>query len=185
MTRPIANDTNPLRLGDGVARILFSRERSGTGPFVVELTMPEGAASPLHVHDEDETIFLLQGRVTFTVGSREIEARPNTKLVLPAGVAHAYRVEHAGRARWLVVTETGRLERYLRSVAPPASNPARGGTRLADAAVFADAAAENGIELLGPPPERAAPKLGAAPAHDVARRASRRARSLPLAPASA
>jgi quercetin dioxygenase-like cupin family protein len=185
MTAPTPNDATALRFGDGVARILFSRARSAAGPSVVELTMPEGAASPLHVHDEDERVFLLQGRVTFTVGGEEVEAVPHTKLVLPAGIPHTYRVESAGRARWLVVTESGRFERFVRAVSRPASEPAPLRTTLAEAVAFTVAAVENGIEILAPAAERRAPETAPAPAPERRLRTARPTRSLRVAPAAA
>ncbi len=180
------SDGDALAFGDGVARILFSRARTGTGPSVVEIVMPEGSMPPVHVHDEDERIFLLEGRVTYFVGSERIEAGPQTKLVLPGGVPHTYRVEAGGRARWLVVTATERFERFVRAIARPAEESVPPHPTVTDAVAFTVAAAQNGIEILGP--------AGSAPARTKpaetapAARSSLRARIFPdlrLAPTAA
>jgi quercetin dioxygenase-like cupin family protein len=168
--RTKTNDGSGLAFGAGAARILFSRARSGGGASVIELTMPEGSAPPFHVHDEDETVFLLEGWLTFTVGDETIEIGPHTKIVLPAGVPHTYRVEHAGRARWVVVSETGRFERFVRAVGRPLGEHAAANPGLREAVAFTVAAAENGIEILAPAKAPAAERAPAAPARTRRRR---------------
>jgi quercetin dioxygenase-like cupin family protein len=180
------SDGDSLRYGDGLARILFSRARNGDGPGVVEIVMPEGSAPPLHAHDEEERIFLLEGRVTYFVGDERIEAGPHTKLVLPAGVPHTYRVEDAGRARWLVVTDSPRFERFVRAVSRPATEDAPKHPSVTDAVAFTVAAAQNGIEILGP--AGAVPADGNGARSKATSRRSLRSRLLPdlsLAPAAA
>ena len=146
---------NPLRYFDGYATILM--ERTSAGASVVELVMPHGATAPDHAHDEDETIVLLEGQVTFRVGGEIVQPDECGKLVLPKGVAHAYSVESED-ARWLSITASGRYEAFVRAVGRPLDAPVARPLGLADAVAVTVAALENGIELLGP-----APKAGPAP----------------------
>jgi hypothetical protein len=44
---------------------------SGTGPVVLEMTLPAGAAPPLHLHHNlDDSSFLLDGQMVVRTGTR-------------------------------------------------------------------------------------------------------------------
>jgi quercetin dioxygenase-like cupin family protein len=161
-------DADVLSFGDGAARILFSRVRTGGGPSVVEVVMPAGSMPPVHAQDEEETVFVREGRVTFFLGEETIEAGPRTRLVVPSGVPHTYRVEGPGRARWLVVSPTGSFERFVRAVGRPVGERVPAHPTRAPAVAFTVAAAQNGIEILapagslpGPAGEEERPRVGA------------------------
>lgn len=139
---------------DGVAKILRSGDGNRGEPSVVELTMPHGATTPLHVQDEDENIRLLEGEVTFYVGDDLVRASAGDAFVAPEGVPHAYRVESKGGARWVVVSTPGRFESFVRAIGRPADDDSRGRRSvfgLREAVALTVAAAQNGIEIIGPP----------------------------------
>jgi quercetin dioxygenase-like cupin family protein len=121
----------------------------------VELTMPYGAASPMHVQDEDEHVFVLDGRVTFAIEDSTVELGRGDSLVVPAGTAHAYNVESRSGARWTAFTANGRYARFVREVGRPASPlghpPAPPELTLSDVIAITAAAAGHGIEIVGPP----------------------------------
>ena len=115
--------------------------------------MPRGAMPPLHAQDEDETVYVLDGQVTFYVGDATVGAEAGRTVVAPKGVAHTYRVASA-TATWLVVTEPGRFEAFVRAVGRPAAGPGlpspSDGVTVDEAVAFTTAAATNGIEILAP-----------------------------------
>lgn len=121
----------------------------------VELTMPHGAASPLHVQDEEEHVFVLDGRISFDVDGDTVELARGDSLVVPAGAEHAYRVESRSGARWTAFTPHGRYARFVRDVGRPASPlghpPTPPELTLADVIAVTAAAADHGIEIVGPP----------------------------------
>jgi quercetin dioxygenase-like cupin family protein len=145
--------TETFRYLDGYATILVGRESGGAS--VIELAMPADSGSPAHAHDEDETVVVLDGDVTFLVGDQVAEPDEHGTITLPRGVAHSYRVG-AREARWLSIT-SGRYERFVRAVAQPADAPAATELDLGRAVAVTVAAAEAGIEIVGPAP--AAPAL--------------------------
>jgi quercetin dioxygenase-like cupin family protein len=56
-------------------------------------TNPPGAGVPPHVHTrEDETFYVVSGRVRFFVGDTWTEVGPGTTLWAPRDVAHGYQV---------------------------------------------------------------------------------------------
>jgi quercetin dioxygenase-like cupin family protein len=128
---------------NGTATILMSRHETG-GVSVIDVSMPAGTASLVHAHDEDETIRVLEGRVSIDVDGEKLVAEPGRTVVLPKGRPHSYEVELARGARWLSLSSPGRFEDFVRAAAEP---------EVADSPIaLTVAAARNGIEFLGPAP---------------------------------
>ena len=60
---------------------------SGTEPVVLEMTLPAGAAPPLHLHhDLDDSSFLLDGQMVVRCGDQTLLARAGDGLSMPRGV---------------------------------------------------------------------------------------------------
>jgi quercetin dioxygenase-like cupin family protein len=121
----------------------------------VELTMPCGAASPMHIQDEDENVFVLDGRLEFEVEGETVELGRGDSFVVRAGSAHAYRVMSRSGARWSAFTANGRYARFVREVGRPTGPvghpPTPPTLTLADVIAVTAAAADHGIEIVGPP----------------------------------
>ena len=131
----------------------LARGETRVQPVMVERSAPAGAMAPLHRRDEDETYRVLEGEVTFYVGSDVVAASQGDVVVAPAGIAHTFRAG-AVDARWLVLTRAASLERFLdfgRAVSAPLASAGAGWPSPSEAAAVAACAAANGIELLGPP----------------------------------
>jgi hypothetical protein len=108
---------------------------------------------PLHIHDEDESFYVLEGVATLYVGEQVVTLLPGASFLAPRGVPHTYRAE--SEVRLLVVTE-GAFERFVRGVSRPAETltppPAADGPLDHDEIEFITrVAVENGIDFLGPP----------------------------------
>jgi quercetin dioxygenase-like cupin family protein len=129
-------------------RILVADDRCS----VVEAVARHGNMPPLHVHlDEDETFYVLEGRLTLLLPGSAIEADAGRAAFAPRGIPHAYRVE-SETARWVVVTTTGGFASFVEETSVPASDDGYAPLELmATPDVLAAAAAARGIELLGPP----------------------------------
>lgn len=76
-------------------------------------------------------------------------------LHTPKGVPHTFRVESVQGGRCLTITMRGDFERFVRAVSRPAERPelpAPAGPPSAETIqALREAAAKNGIELVGPP----------------------------------
>ena len=121
----------------------------------VELTMPYGAASPMHVQVEDEHGFVLDGRLSFEVAGEIVELERGDSLVIEAGSEHSYRVESQSGARWNAFTAQGKYAHFVRDVGRPAAPLGHPHTppelTLADVVAITATAADHGIEIVGPP----------------------------------
>ena len=103
-------------------KILLPKAESAAGVSLIEHTMSEGFAVPLHVHnEEDETFYILEGKVRLFfvdaagTGTDELLSAGDFAYV-PAGTPHAYRVEEAAR---MTGTMTGGFERFFQHMGTP------------------------------------------------------------------
>lgn len=115
--------------------------------IAVERVGRAGQMSPLHVHDREETLRVLEGSIVLYAGGETRTLGPGESTVAPAGVAHALRVT-SPVARYVVTTRAGapgRYEDFLRAVALPAA------LDEGETAALAVLGEPNGIAVLGPP----------------------------------
>ena len=130
-----------------------SAESTGGAVAVIEQLAPRGAGSPLHVHmREHEWFYVIDGELTFWVGGEVIVAPAGTFVFGPMGIPHTFLVS-SEEARFLLVTEPGGFEAFMRAAGEPAQRleipPPP--TEAPDMAAMSALAAEYGIDILGPP----------------------------------
>jgi quercetin dioxygenase-like cupin family protein len=104
-----------------LATIKATAEDTGGRYALVEVLEPAGVQAPLHVHHaEDEAFWVLEGRVTFTVGNETLEATPGTFVFAPRDVPHTYRVDTED-ARLLYILSPAGFEGFIRASSEPAA----------------------------------------------------------------
>jgi quercetin dioxygenase-like cupin family protein len=121
---------------------------------VLEHLGVRGLGSPLHLHrNEDEWFYVTEGELTFWIGDDRITAPAGSFVYGPRGIPHAFAVSSA-QARFIIVAEPAGFDAFLRSLAVPAETRTPPPASVAPPAmeVMLAAAAEHGIEILGPPP---------------------------------
>jgi quercetin dioxygenase-like cupin family protein len=150
-----------MQQGEGEARwflgalatIKSSGETTGGRIAVIENTAPRGHGSPLHVHhNEDEWFYVLSGELTFWVDGQVITATEGSFVYGPRDLPHTFTVS-SDEARFLLVIEPAGFENFLRALSEPAQSltlPAASVEPPAMETMMA-AAAEYGLEILGPP----------------------------------
>jgi quercetin dioxygenase-like cupin family protein len=154
--RPIA-----LQQGEGDARWFLGglstiKASGGTTAGRVAVTenwAPRGHGSPLHVHrGEDEWFYVLSGELTFWIDGQVTIAGAGSFVYGPRDVPHTFSVT-SDEARFLLVVEPAGFERFVLELSEPARPsglPPASVEPPAPQAMMA-AAAEYGIEILGPP----------------------------------
>jgi quercetin dioxygenase-like cupin family protein len=147
------SQSNAFWFAHQLAEVKLSGADTGGQLAAVEVTSPSGPAAPLHVHRrEDESFYVLDGELTFFIGDRVEKAAAGTLVHGPRDVPHTFTVD-SPTARWLVVSTPSGFERFVERLGVPAE-----ALRLPSAPDPVDpervtaAAAEFGIEILGPPP---------------------------------
>lgn len=142
----------PLWFIDSLAYVHIDGVQSGGALSLSEISAGSGSMPPLHVHHrDDETFYVLEGQVRLFLGGHQLLLDAGQAALAPREVPHTYRIESGG-ARFMVINSPAGFEQFLRDAADPAPGaelpPA---DRPFDPAELARAAAEHGIEILGPP----------------------------------
>ena len=86
------HEINPFQRGDGVeTRLMVGRSLSEVAPFTTGTTVfPAGAAAPMHSHNCDEQVTVLEGRAMAIVNGKETELGPMDTSFIPADMPHRF-----------------------------------------------------------------------------------------------
>src|SRR5262245_21259242 len=108
---------------------LLRSEESGGAVSMVDVTAPpRWGGPPLHHHDFDEAIYVLDGKLTFQLGDELLTATRGQFLFASAGAVHTLANLADEPARYLLVVTPAGFERFFERMAaeaagvePPAS----------------------------------------------------------------
>ena len=109
-----------IRIGQLAIRYLLEGEQSDESVAVFEFDVPASAAVPAaHSHDAyEETIYGLEGVLTWTVDGTAVEVAAGDVLHIRRGEVHRFDNTHASAAKALAVVTPGILgPGYFREVA--------------------------------------------------------------------
>ena len=109
-----------IRVGAMAIRFLVEGEQSGGSVAVFEFDVPAGTTLPAaHSHDGyEETIYGLEGVLTWTVDGNSIDVGPGETLCIPRGAVHQFENPHDTDAKTLAIVTPGILSStYFREVA--------------------------------------------------------------------
>ena len=140
-------------VGD-VYRVLATGEQTGGAYALCEARVLPGGGPPPHIHHrEDESFYVLEGEITFTVNGQKITARAGSFVQGPRGIPHAFKNESHAPARMLIQVAPPGFEEFMAEFAQPVpsfdSPPAP--VTPADIERLMVVAPRYGIELLPPP----------------------------------
>jgi quercetin dioxygenase-like cupin family protein len=109
-----------IKVGSMAIRFLIEGEQSGGSVAVFEFDVPAGTTLPAaHSHDGyEETIYGLEGVLTWTVEGDATEIGRGETLCIPRGAVHQFDNPHEADAKALVIVTPGILgPDYFREVA--------------------------------------------------------------------
>ena len=109
-----------IRVGQMAIRFLVEGEESGGSVVVFEFDVPAGTqVAAAHSHDGyGETIYGLEGVLTWTVEGVAVDIGPGEALFIPRGTVHHFDNTHDVDAKALAVVAPGILSPdYFREVA--------------------------------------------------------------------
>jgi mannose-6-phosphate isomerase-like protein (cupin superfamily) len=87
------------------------------GTVVLEMTLPVGAAPPLHVHhDLDDTWYILEGQMVVRCGEDELVVGAGHWVSMPRGVPHTFVVVGDRQARILMVHDNASFRDLVRAL---------------------------------------------------------------------
>jgi quercetin dioxygenase-like cupin family protein len=145
----------PVVLGPGEGETLkgpaggpltFKARAAQTGGALTafENEIAPGDGPPLHVHaGEDESWYVLEGTLRFTIGEEQSEAPAGSFVFVPRGSPHCFKNVGAEPARILVMFTPAGMETFFERFAAASGPP--------DPSLFKRLGAEAGMDVVGPP----------------------------------
>jgi quercetin dioxygenase-like cupin family protein len=105
---------------------------------------PEGSGPPPHTHPWDESFYVIDGEIMFSINDHEQSAEPGTLVHLPAGTRHWFRFGKGG-GEMLSITSREAASRLFtdldREISPDDPNFAK----------LVEVSVRHGMEILVPP----------------------------------
>lgn len=136
----------------GLYEVLVSSDETNGATTVMQFTIPVGAGPPLHSHDQAESVYVVEGRLTYHLGGEMIEVGPGSSVYIPPGAHETFEPKETAR---VVITYTpGGIDKFFaeagepaprREIPPPPSSPP-------DVDRLAQIGARYGLHIEGPPP---------------------------------
>jgi quercetin dioxygenase-like cupin family protein len=117
--------TGPMFWGPGdLYTFLVTGEESGGAYFAMEALVPQGGGPPPHIHaNEDETFYVLEGRVTFRLGDETVVAGPGDFVHVPRGNVHCFRNDGEATARIVLTFTPAGIEHFFLETLQRAVDP--------------------------------------------------------------
>jgi quercetin dioxygenase-like cupin family protein len=141
-----------IRLGPLAVRFLITGENSSGSIAAFEVIVPgaQRLEAPAHSHDHyEETIYGIDGALTWTVDGKQIDVGPGQALCIPRGAIHRFDNNGIQDAKALcVVTPAAIGPQYFRECAE-VINAAAGGPP--DRAKLAEIMRRHGLKPAPPP----------------------------------
>jgi len=114
----------------GLYEVLLSSEESNGSTTIMQMTVPAGMGPPPHTHPGTETVYVLDGTLTYNIEGELIEAGPGSLFYIPEGTLEWF--EPTSTVRILITYTPGGIEKFFaeagevaltREVPPPPSAP--------------------------------------------------------------
>ena len=85
-----------------------------------EAVVPPSGGPPPHTHSrEEESFYILEGEITFTVNGEKIVAKAGTFANMPVGTPHSFKNESSQSAKMLISVAPAGLEQMFFEVGVP------------------------------------------------------------------
>lgn len=152
----VATGTGPAFWGPGdQITFLLTGAETGGAFFLAECAVAPQGGPPPHIHHrEDESIFVMDGTVTFQVDGTTLRASAGDLVYIPRGTVHGFQNTGATRAKLLVLATPAGLENFFAEAFVPAPDRFADPPSV-DQAIFVrlmEAAPRHGLEILFPAP---------------------------------
>jgi len=136
----------------GLYEVRLSGAETGGAVTMIEFTVPEGMGPPPHMHDVDETVYILEGTAKYHANGTTTDVGPGSVLFIPRGAQETF--EPTTNLRMLgVYSPAGGMEKFFaeageraqrREVPPPPTGPP-------DVERLVAIGSRHGLTLVAPP----------------------------------
>jgi quercetin dioxygenase-like cupin family protein len=130
---------------DGPLTFKVRGHQTGGVLTALENVVAPGDGPPLHIHaNEDESWYVLEGRLRFRLGDERSDAPHGSFVFVPRGVPHCFQNVGEAPARILVAFTPSGMETFFDRFAELPDGPV-------DPDVFGRLGADVGMTVVGPP----------------------------------
>lgn len=103
-----------IAVAGDVYRFLATGDETNGKYAMLEAIVPPGGGPPPHVHSrEEESFYVLDGEITFTVNGEKIVAKAGTFANMPVGTPHSFANESSQPAKMLISVAPAGLEKMF------------------------------------------------------------------------
>lgn len=102
---------------------LVSADTGGAFTLIETVADPSFGPPPHIHHRQDETFYVLEGSVEFSLDGRTFTAGVGSVVYLPKGHLHTHRAVGNGKARVLALYTPAGLERFIEEAGTPVTDP--------------------------------------------------------------
>jgi quercetin dioxygenase-like cupin family protein len=103
----------------GLYEVKLSGSETAGALTIMEMTMPTGWGPPPHTHNGDETLYVLDGKLTYHLGDKTIDAGPGYLIHVTAGTWEWF--EPRETCRVLVHYMPGGIDEFFLEAGEPAA----------------------------------------------------------------
>ncbi|MFN8164572.1 MAG: cupin domain-containing protein [Solirubrobacterales bacterium] len=133
-------------------RELATGEQTAGSFSLTETRADAGYASPFHIHhDDDEAIYVLEGRINLYLGDDVHEGRPGSWFFMPREVPHGYFIRKDGPARMLIFNAPAGFDRFFHDHGQPVEGGPPAAPTLSKEEGEKILLEQYGVEILPPP----------------------------------
>lgn len=108
-------------IGHLMSFLITSKDTNGSFALLHGIEI-KGLEPPPHIHTrEDESFYLLDGAVNYSVGNEVFKAKRGNWVFLPRNILHSFQVQ-SEQAEVLIHLSPGGFEEYFREMSEPAKS---------------------------------------------------------------
>ena len=151
---PADGGASVFLVGDTYTTLLSGAQTGGVFTLLEALVLPEAGPPPHAHHGEEETFFLLEGRMVFAIGDQTYDAEPGAAVYVPRSTTHSYRNIGDGPAKMLFMYSPAGMEGMFPEIGKPGRRGVVGPPLdPADLVAMASVAAKYNFTLITPTAE--------------------------------
>ena len=132
-------------------RFLVTGQETGGAYFAMEAFVPPGGGPPLHIHrNEDETFYVVEGRVDFRLAADSVTAGVGDFVNVPRDTVHRFHNASDAAARMILTFTPANIEKFFEETLERALDTTQAPPDNIDevAARYAAAAPRYGMEFI-------------------------------------
>ena len=141
------DESRALWVLNGLYEIVASADETGGKLTAMRMTIPPGMGPPPHVHDGEESVYVLEGQVRFHIGGETFEGGPGSFFFVPGGVEENFEPAGDEPVKLFVVYTPGGIDRFFVEIGEPAARRELPTPSEPDLELIVNTAGKYGMEM--------------------------------------